>query len=266
MSQERSLDRYDCFIDRNNNKDSNKNTSNDSHKDTANDSEKLFDIENRNIIQNTNNDLKLFHTEGCLEVGVDEVGRGSLIGRVYAAAVIWPNDSEYIEELEKNMRIRDSKKLSKKKREMLYDYIINNAIDYSVGYKDEKYIDKKNIRVASINSMHDAIDNLNITPDLILVDGDGFTQHIDTDMNFVSHICIPGGDDKYVSIAAASILAKVSRDKYISELCEKNPELDERYDILSNMGYGTSKHLQGIRKYGISDFHRKTFGICKNFD
>ena len=163
------------------------------------------------------------------------------------------------------MQIRDSKKISKRKRELLYDYITDNAIDYAVGFKDEKYIDKKNIRVASINSMHDAIDNLNIMPDVILVDGDGFTQHIDKNMNFVSHICIPGGDDKYVSIAAASILAKVSRDKYINDLCEEYSELDEKYNISSNMCYGTSNHLKGIRQYGISKFHRKTFGICKNF-
>ena len=106
MSENISLDRYDDFIERNGNCNGNGNGNND-----------INFIERKN----KHNDLNLFHTEGCLEVGVDEVGRGALIGRVYAAAVIWPNDSEYIEELEKNMRIRDSKKLSKKKREMLYE-------------------------------------------------------------------------------------------------------------------------------------------------
>lgn len=192
----------------------------------------------------------------CIEVGLDEVARGTLIGRVYTAGVIWPDD--YVED--SGFIIKDSKKLSKKKREELYDYIIDNAIDWNISYEDETSIDKINILGATMKSMHNNIDKLNIDVDNILVDGSIFYPYKDID-----HMCVEKGDNKYYSIAAASILAKVSHDWYIEDLCKQYPELHEKYDLLNNMGYATKKHLDGIRKHGISKYHRKTFGICKNY-
>lgn len=198
--------------------------------------------------------------ENILECGVDEVGRGCLLGRVYAAAVIMPNefeDSTY-------QLIKDSKKLSKSKRYYLDNYIKNIAIDYGIGYAEVGEIDKNNILKASIIAMHRALDNLNIELDMILVDGNRFNQYIDHMDNFISHECIINGDSKYISIAAASILAKTARDNYVVDLVEKNPDLT-KYDLLNNMGYGTKKHLESINSNGISKYHRKTFGICKNY-
>lgn len=192
----------------------------------------------------------------CIEVGLDEVARGTLIGRVYTAGVIWPDD--YVED--PNFIIKDSKKLSKKKREELYDYIIDTAIDWNISYEDETTIDKINILCATMKSMHNNIDKLNIDVDNILVDGSIFYPYKDID-----YMCVEKGDNKYYSIAAASILAKVSHDWYIEDLCKQYPDLHEKYDLLNNMGYATKKHLDGIRKHGISKYHRKTFGICRNY-
>jgi ribonuclease HII len=108
--------------------------------------------------------------------------------------------------------------------------------------------------------MHKALDKLSVTAEFLLVDGNYFKPYKNIQCN-----CIISGDDTYFSIAAASILAKTARDKYIFDLCEENPELDEYYSIKSNKGYGAQKHREGIMKYGISEWHRKTFGICKNY-
>ena len=116
--------------------------------------------------------------------------------------------------------------------------------------------------------MHNAIKDLSVKPELILVDGNDFKPFIrmrDNSLTQTQHICIEGGDNKYTCIAAASILAKVERDIYIKQLCEKNPQLDEYYGISGNKGYGTKKHLDGIREHGISEFHRKTYGICREY-
>ena len=204
--------------------------------------------------------LKKNKYSNILECGVDEVGRGCLLGRVYAAAVIMPeeySDSTY--EL-----IKDSKKLSKSKRNFLDNYIKDIAIDYGIGYAEVDEIDKNNILKASILAMHRALDNLNTELDMILVDGKHFNQYIDHMDNFISHECIINGDGQYLSIASASILAKTARDNYVKDLVEKNPNLS-KYDLLNNMGYGTKKHLESIYSNGISKYHRKTFGICKNY-
>ena len=178
-----------------------------------------------------------------------------MFGRVYTAAVIWPED--YVED--PNYIIKDSKKLSKK-REELYYYIINTAIDWNVNYMENDEIDKLNILQATMKSMHHNLDNLLIDVDHILVDGTNFNSY-----NKIPYTCVVKGDDKYYSIAAASILAKVEHDWYIEELCKKKPELHEKYDLLNNMGYGTKNHMDNIKKYGISEYHRKSFGICKNY-
>mgnify|MGYP001188189899 FL=1 len=202
--------------------------------------------------------LKTFHNKEFLEVGIDEAGRGPMFGRVYTAAAIIPQDETFFQPF-----IKDSKKLSEKKRKEAFEFIKENVIDFSVTWKDEKYIDNKNIYYATYDSMHETLDKLQVRPDYILVDGSEFQIYMDHS-EIVPHKCVVKGDNLYASIASASILAKVSRDNYINEMCDKYPLLDEYYDLRNNKGYGTKKHMEGIRHYGISPWHRKSFGICKN--
>ena len=205
--------------------------------------------------------LKTFFKKGLLEVGLDEVGRGCLGGRVYAAAVIWsPFEKDYNSYYDKNIlsKIKDSKKVPKKQIPILKKYIEENAVDFSIGWSEPNEIDEINIRNASMLAMHRAIDKLNIEPEHIIVDGNYFK-----DYKNIPYQCIIKGDDKYLSIASASILAKFYRDSYIENLVKENLYLDEYYFWISNKSYGTQKHIEGIKKYGISKFHRKTFGICK---
>ena len=158
--------------------------------------------------------MKSCSKKNIIEVGLDEVARGCMFGRVYTAAVIWPED--YIED--PNFVIKDSKKLSKQKREELYYYIIDNALDWNVNYIESEEIDKINILQATLKSMHRNLDNLMIDVDHILVDGTNFNKYSN-----VPYTCIVKGDDKYYSIAAASILAKVEHDWYIENLCKVIP-------------------------------------------
>jgi len=204
------------------------------------------------------------------EIGVDEAGRGPMLGRVYAAAVILPKDDSFNHSL-----MKDSKKFhSKKKIEAAAEYIKTNAIAWSVQYEDEDVIDKINILQATQSAMHKAIKavisatNNKLEDILLLVDGNYFVPlSVATNTKSVQLRCqlVEGGDNKYTAIAAASILAKVERDKYIEELCIANPELSERYGIDTNKGYGSQKHINGIKQFGITKWHRKTFGICKEF-
>jgi ribonuclease HII len=207
--------------------------------------------------RNKSEPLKICYNNdnSILECGIDEAGRGPLFGRVYTASVILPRNNF------DHSKIKDSKRFTSKKKLLeVYDYIKENAIDYSVSFIDEKEIDEINIRQATLKCMHKSIELLGIKPDLLLVDGCDFIQYKD-----IPYKTIEGGDNWYTSIAAASILAKVERDKYIEELCDKYKELDEKYGLSNNKGYGTKQHLDGIKKYGISVWHRKSFGICKNY-
>ena len=206
--------------------------------------------------------------ENIIEAYIDEVGRGCLGGPVTCASVILPNN--FPDDIYK--QIKDSKKLSEKKREMLYDYIIEHALDYAIASLPPKEVDRINILQATFTAMHNAVDNLSFMPDLLVVDGDKFRPYKYTgnsrskeDVTFIEHVCIKGGDNEYIGIAAASILAKVSRDRYIKQLCKKHPELDMKYGWSKNKAYGTKQHRDGIKQYGITKYHRKTFGICKNF-
>ncbi len=210
--------------------------------------------------------MKLYHDSDKIEVGIDEVGRGCLLGRVYSAAVILPKEIEPEDEF--HLEIKDSKKHSAKNRELLDEYIKHIALDWQVSYQDVETIDKINILQATYKSMHKSIDNLSISPDTLLVDGNNFKPYYrwgEKGAEQVEHICVINGDNTYTAIAAASILAKVARDKYIEELCLHYPELDEKYNILSNKGYGAKQHIDGIKQHGITSFHRKTFGICANY-
>lgn len=215
-----------------------------------------------------------------IEIGTDEVGRGPLFGRVYTASVILPKDIETFD----HSKMKDSKKFhSKKKIEEVADYIKENAIAWSVNYESEDVIDDINILQATQKSMHKSImktrekfinlarekqiENYKIE---LLVDGIYFNpvtflNEKKTKLECIPHSCIKGGDNVYSCIAAASILAKVERDKYIDDLCEKHPELIEHYNIRSNKGYGAKVHIEGINKHGITRWHRKTFGICKQY-
>lgn len=174
--------------------------------------------------------------------GVDEAGRGPLAGPVFAAAVILADDV-IIE------GINDSKKLSEKKRERLYDEICEKAISYCVASVDEKEIDDINILQATFKAMRNAVSGLSVTPDYVLIDGNKSPS-----TSFAEETVVKG-DSKSMSIAAASILAKVSRDRYITEIADKYPG----YGFEKHKGYGTKAHYEAIEKLGICPIHRKTF-------
>jgi len=199
-----------------------------------------------------------------LVAGVDEVARGTFIGPVISACVVLP--SEFPDDNYK--KIKDSKKLSEKKRDFLANYIKENCITYGIGEASIKEIDDINILNATIKAMHRAIDiayrKSNI--DYLYIDGPNFKPYIPPgyDNDMIEFECVPKGDSKYLTIAAASILAKDYHTKYIKELVINN-EILKLYDIQKNKGYGTKSHLDAIHKHGITDFHRKTFGICKNY-
>lgn len=174
--------------------------------------------------------------------GVDEAGRGPLAGPVYAAAVILPK-GHIIE------GVNDSKKLSEKKRDFLYDKIINECLCYAVGVATEQEIDEINILQATFLAMKRAVEALEIKPDIALIDGNRKPGLEIAERDIVK------GDGKSANIAAASIIAKVSRDRYMLEMAEKYPQ----YQFEKHKGYGTKLHYEMIEKYGISPIHRKTF-------
>lgn len=174
--------------------------------------------------------------------GVDEAGRGPLAGPVFAAAVILPTDYEID-------GINDSKKLSEKKREKLYDEIIEHAIAYSIQSSDNLLIDKINILAATMQTMKNAVSSLSVNPDVVFVDGNRLPE-LDVQSEYVIH-----GDAISASIAAASILAKVSRDRFMYEMDKKYPE----YEFAKHKGYGTKLHYEKLREFGPSEIHRMTF-------
>ena len=189
--------------------------------------------------------LKSAYYTDKVEAGCDEAGRGCLAGSVYAAAVILPPDY-------KNELLNDSKQLSERKRYLLRSIIENDAVAWAVGVVTADEIDKINILNASILAMHRALDALKVQPEAIIVDGNRFKPY-----NDMPYTTIVKGDGKYLSIAAASILAKTYRDDYMKTIAEEYPQ----YDWKSNKGYPTNKHRAAIKKYGISPYHRKSFTL-----
>lgn len=183
--------------------------------------------------------------EGLVEAGCDEAGRGCLAGSVYAAAVILPPDYE-------NELLNDSKKLSAKKRYTLRAEIERDAVAWAVGVVTPEEIDKINILNASFLAMHRALDQLKVRPEAVIVDGNRFKPY--QELPFTT---IVKGDGKYLSIAAASILAKTYRDDYMQALAKEYPQ----YDWQSNMGYPTKKHRKAIREHGVTPYHRKSFNL-----
>ena len=189
--------------------------------------------------------LASHYYEGMIEAGCDEAGRGCLAGSVYAAAVILPDDYQ-------NDLLNDSKQLTEKRRYQLREIIQRDAIAWAVGIVTPEEIDKINILNASILAMHRALDQLKIRPEAIIVDGNRFKPY-----QQIPHTTIVKGDGKYLSIAAASILAKTYRDDYMNHLAEEYPQ----YDWLSNKGYPTKKHREAIKQYGITPYHRKSYNL-----
>jgi len=183
--------------------------------------------------------------EGKVEAGCDEAGRGCLAGSVYAAAVILPKDYQ-------NDLLNDSKQLTEKKRYQLREIIERDAVAWAVGVVTSEEIDKINILNASILAMHRALDQLKVRPEAIIVDGNRFKKYKD-----LPHTTIVKGDGKYLSIAAASILAKTYRDDYMNCLAKEYPQ----YDWLSNKGYPTKKHREAIKQFGITPYHRKSYNL-----
>ena len=184
-------------------------------------------------------------SENYVEAGCDEVGRGCLCGPVVAAAVILDDN------FEQNL-VNDSKKLNFKTRLELNDYIKNNVKDYAIAELSPEVIDQHNILNASIHAMHNALDKLTIRPELILVDGNKFHPY-----NYIPHQCIIKGDSKVLSIAAASILAKNYRDQLMIRLHEEFPE----YGWNKNMGYATKVHIEALKKFGPTKYHRQSFRL-----
>ena len=189
--------------------------------------------------------LKSHYYEGKIEAGCDEAGRGCLAGSVYAAAVILPENYQ-------NDLLNDSKQLTEKRRYQLREIIQHDAVAWAMGIVTPEEIDKINILNASILAMHRALDQLKVRPEAIIVDGNKFKPY-----QKLPHTTIVKGDGKYLSIAAASILAKTYRDDYMNELAKEYPQ----YDWLSNKGYPTKKHRDAIRQYGITPYHRKSYNL-----
>ena len=189
--------------------------------------------------------LEPHYYKGLIEAGCDEAGRGCLAGSVFAAAVILPADYN-------NPDLNDSKQLSVSKRNKLREQIQRDAVCWAVGVVTPAEIDEINILKASFLAMHRALDQLSVRPEAIIVDGNRFVPYHD-----LPYTTIIKGDGKYQSIAAASILAKTYRDDYMDELAEKYP----MYGWKKNKGYPTKEHREGIKKYGISPFHRKSYNL-----
>ena len=224
--------------------------------------------------------LKSHYYEGKIEAGCDEAGRGCLAGSVFAAAVIFPEDYQ-------NEELNDSKQLTDKKRHALREIIERDALAWAVGIVTPEEIDKINILNASILAMHRALDQLKVRPEAIIVDGNRFKPYTHpqslqggthpqslpkggtsttTESNQCSlpsggqevvHTCVVKGDAKYLSIAAASILAKTYRDDYMDQLAEEYPQ----YDWKSNKGYPTKKHRAAIKQYGVTPYHRMSYNL-----
>ena len=225
------------------------------------------------------------------EIGVDEAGRGPLFGRVYTGAVILPppppSSSSSVSSSFDFSLLKDSKKFhSEKKIREVSDYIKEHAVAWAVSYEEPAVIDALNIRRATLQCMRNAINSVikkhgdssaatagaTYTTDyLLLIDGNDFIpmgnyNKRTSEIENYRHVCVEGGDDKYACIAAGSILAKVARDDYIEKLCDEYPVLDELYSLRGNKGYGAQKHMDGIREHGITQWHRRSYGICKSFE
>lgn len=190
-------------------------------------------------------ELKSIYKSGSVEAGCDEAGRGCLAGPVYAAAVIFPEDY-------RNDALNDSKKLTEKQRLILRSEIENDAVAWAVGVVGNETIDKVNILNASILAMHSALNQLDLVPNHIIIDGNRFKK-----FGKIPHVCVVKGDSKYLSIAAASILAKTYRDEFMIKASKEYPQ----YQWQRNKGYPTKVHRKAVADHGITPLHRKSFNL-----
>jgi ribonuclease HII len=227
-------------------------------------------IEERNHQEEkSNSTMKLDWNPDLLYIGIDEVGRGPLFGRVYAAATLLPKDMD-------TSKIKDSKLIhSAKKRTTIASMIKANAVAWSIQYETEQAIDTINILQATQNAMHKCVTHMLKQIDVadharihLLIDGTYFRPYVYYDnekktFKELPYTCIVKGDGSQPSIGAASIIAKVERDAYVDEMCDVHPYLDAYYGLRSNKGYGSKKHMDGIRAHGISAWHRTSFAPCK---
>lgn len=197
--------------------------------------------------------------DDLVEVGLDEAGRGSLWGRLYVGAVIMcPEDEGYFDNGATLKQITDSKKLTRRKRAVLADFISENAIEAVVEWAEPTEIDEKNILQADMAAMHRALNAMTVPFQRILVDGDYWVPWT-REGEEVAAVTIVEGDSASLPIAAASIMAKEAHDDWVRETVEANPELNERYGLGSNMGYGAAIHMEGLEKWGPHELHRKSF-------
>lgn len=202
-----------------------------------------------------------YEKDNALEAGIDEAGRGCLWGPLYAAAVLWPPEEEWLDEhKEIAPQIRDSKKLSAKKRQKLAEAIQALAIDFGIGIVTPQEIDSYGMTIANRLAFQRAIDALNVEPDRLLIDGIlPLENETLASRKIQSQVTIVDGDANYLPIAAASILAKEARDAYVMECVEKDETLESKYSLGSSKGYGTEKHRKGIKAHGIHTEHRNLF-------
>jgi ribonuclease HII len=196
-----------------------------------------------------------YKEDDAIEVGLDEAGRGCLFGRLYVGAVVFSNEYEdFFDHGAMLKEIKDSKLMTKRKRDILYDYIQECALDKAVAYSEAAEVDALNVLQADLTCMHRALDALTVPLERVLVDGDHWRPYKDTEGH-----AIVDGDAQYLAIAAAGILAKVSRDRWVAEMVAAHPEWDAQYGFASNMGYGTAEHMKGLTEHGVTAEHRRSF-------
>jgi ribonuclease HII len=196
-----------------------------------------------------------YKDDDAIEVGLDEAGRGCLFGRLYVGAVVFSNDTDDMFDNGAALnQIKDSKVISKRKRAILYDYVKECALDSTVAYAEAEEVDRLNVLQADLSAMHRALDTLSVPVERVLADGDHWRSYKDTEGH-----AIVDGDAQYLAIAAAGILAKVSRDRWIESVVADHPEWDEWYGLGSNMGYGTAAHMKGLKEHGACSEHRRSF-------
>lgn len=197
--------------------------------------------------------------DGLVEVGLDEAGRGSLWGRLYVGAVIMsPDDESYFDNGVVLRQIKDSKKLTPRRRAVLNDFIHENAIEAVTMWAEPEEIDKINILQADMAAMHRALDLFEVPFQRILVDGNVWNPWYSKQTE-VPGITIEKGDSVSLPIAAASIIAKEAHDNWVQEMVRNDPRLEERYGLAKNMGYGTAKHMTGLQRWGPDVLHRRSF-------
>jgi len=196
-----------------------------------------------------------YKDDDIVEVGLDEAGRGCLFGRLYVGAVVFSNDKEdFFDQGVALNEIRDSKVITKRKRDILFDYIHECALDKAIAFATAKEVDEQNVLQADLTAMHRALDSLQVPVQRVLVDGDHWRPYKDSE----AHTIIDG-DAQYLAIAAAGILAKVARDRWIEDIVKEFPDYDTRYGLSTNMGYGTAAHMKGLSEFGATDEHRRSF-------